>query len=90
MMKSRISRMTLHGRISALVYVGLLTLLLLDQCLMRVTARSSRGPVYFFFTRGMPVMLLEHLMTPVKLVNGKIGTAVDFVGDPKGRSRLSS
>ncbi|KAN0070849.1 hypothetical protein V8E54_011014, partial [Elaphomyces granulatus] len=37
----------------------------------------------FFFTPGMPVMLLENLMTPMKLVNGRIGTAIDIVIDPK-------
>jgi hypothetical protein len=49
-----------------------------------------KGPGIFFFTPGMPVMLLENLMAPMKLVNGKIGTAVDFVVDPKGCSRLPS
>jgi hypothetical protein len=49
-----------------------------------------KGPGIFFFTPGMPVMLLENLMTPMKLVNGKIGTAVDFVVDPKGCSTLPS
>lgn len=34
-----------------------------------------KGPGIFLFTPGMPVMLLENLMTPMKLVNGKIGTA---------------
>jgi hypothetical protein len=43
-----------------------------------------KGPGIFFFTPGMPVMLLENLMTPMKLVNGRIGTAIDIVIDPKG------
>ena len=40
----------------------------------------------------MPVMLLENLMTPMKLVNGRIGTVIDIVIDPKGLvlERLSS
>ena len=42
-----------------------------------------KGPGIFFFTPGMPVMLLENLMTPMKLVNGRIGTAIDIVIDPK-------
>ena len=29
-------------------------------------------------------MLLENLMTPVKLVNGRIGTTIDIIIDPKG------
>ena len=43
-----------------------------------------KGPGVFFFTPGMPVMLLENLMTPAKLVNGRIGTATDVIFDPKG------
>jgi hypothetical protein len=35
------------------------------------------GPGIFFYTKGMPVMLLDNLLTPFKLVNGRIGTAVD-------------
>jgi hypothetical protein len=30
---------------------------------------------------GMPVMLLENLLTPAKLVNERLGTAVDMVVD---------
>ena len=45
---------------------------------------NFKGPGLFFFTPGMPAMLLENLMTPAKLVNGRIGTAVDIVVDPKG------
>jgi hypothetical protein len=41
-----------------------------------------KGPGIFFYTKGMPVMLLDNLLTPFKLVNGRIGTAVDVVIDP--------
>ena len=41
-----------------------------------------KGPGMFFYTQGMPVMLLDNLLTPFKLVNGRIGTAVDVVIDP--------
>ena len=30
---------------------------------------------------GMPVMLLENLLTPAKLVNERLGTVVDMVVD---------
>src|SRR5467141_3203893 len=41
-----------------------------------------KGSGIFFYTKGMPVMLLDNLLTPFKLVNGRIGTAVDVVIDP--------
>jgi hypothetical protein len=40
---------------------------------------TFKGPGIFFYTKGMPVMLLENLLTPFKLVNGRIGKAVDVV-----------
>jgi ATP-dependent exoDNAse (exonuclease V) alpha subunit len=43
---------------------------------------AFKGPGIFFYTKGIPVMLLENLLTPVKLANGRIGTAVDMVVDP--------
>jgi hypothetical protein len=43
-----------------------------------------KGPGIFFFTPGMPVMLLENLMTPAKLVNWRTETAIDIFFDPKG------
>jgi PIF1-like helicase len=42
---------------------------------------AFKGPGIFFYTKGMPVMLLENLFTPFKLVNGRIGKAVDVVVD---------
>ena len=42
---------------------------------------AFKGPGIFFYTKGMPVMLLENLLTPMKLVNGRVGTAVDMVVD---------
>jgi hypothetical protein len=42
---------------------------------------TFKGPGIFFYTKGMPVMLLENLLTPFKLVNGRIGKAVDVVVD---------
>jgi len=39
-----------------------------------------KGPG-IFYTKGMPVMLMENLLTPFKLVNGHIGRAVDVVVD---------
>src|SRR5580658_5351586 len=41
-----------------------------------------KGPGIFFYTKGMPVMLLDNLLPPFKLVNERIGTAVDVVIDP--------
>jgi hypothetical protein len=42
---------------------------------------TFKGPGIFFYTKGMPVMLLENLLTPFKLVNGRMGKAVDVVVD---------
>ena len=42
---------------------------------------AFKGPGIFFYTKGMPVMLLENLFTPFKLVNGRIGKAMDVVVD---------
>ena len=49
---------------------------------VEATSRSVPcWPSIFSYTKGMPVMLLENLLTPVKLVNGRVGTAVDMVVD---------
>ena len=45
-----------------------------------------KGPGIFFYTKGMPVMLLDNLLTPFKLVNERIGTAVDVLIDPNSTS----
>jgi hypothetical protein len=36
-----------------------------------------KGPGIFFYTKGMPVILLENLLTLAKLLNGHIGI-VDY------------
>ena len=41
---------------------------------------AFKGPGIFFYTKGILVMLLENILTPVKLANGRIGTAVDMTG----------
>jgi hypothetical protein len=45
---------------------------------------SLKGPGVFFFTPGMPFMLLSNVSTATRLANGKLGTAVDVVLDDTG------
>lgn len=44
-----------------------------------------KGPGVLLYTKNMPFMLLSNLNTPLGLVNGKLGRAVDFVEDPTGK-----
>ena len=45
---------------------------------------NFKGPGVFFFTPGMPVMLLANISTATGLANGKRGVAVDVVLDKNG------
>jgi Helitron helicase-like domain at N-terminus/PIF1-like helicase len=58
----------------------------IDKLLEVQDDSKVKGPGLLLFTKGMPAAILRNISTPLGIVNGAQGTAVEAVPDPNGMS----
>ena len=56
----------------------------IDRLLEVQDSSSVKGPGLLLFTKDMPAAILSNMSTPLGIVNGAQGTAVEVVPDPEG------